>query len=89
MALVCTNCGFVGIAKRVTPGSIWLELGLWSSGLLTLIFGIGLLILLGALIYSIWRIAARYYACPSCGARNMVPDISPVGRKIIEQQRGN
>lgn len=87
MALVCTNCGHVGIARRITPGSILIELCLWGTGLLTIIFGIGLLILVAALVYSLWRISARYYACAACLGRNLVPDNTPAGRRIIEQNR--
>lgn len=84
-SFVCTNCESVGMPRRITPGSIWIELLLWGLGLVTVIFVIGVFILLGALGYSIWRISARYSACPFCGHRNMVLKDSPAGRRIIER----
>lgn len=87
MALVCTTCGHVGIAQRITPGSFLIEAILWGSGLLTLVFGIGLLILIAALIYSIWRISSKYVACAACLGRSLVPDNTPLGRRLIEQNQ--
>ena len=69
--MLCTNCLFRGYPKTVTPGSIIIELFLWFC------------FLLPGLIYSLWRLSARHKACPSCGARNMIPANSPAARKLL------
>ena len=60
-AIHCPRCGFDGYTRTVTPGSFGMELFLW------------LLFLLPGLIYGIWRLAARYQACPKCGEKNWIP----------------
>lgn len=80
--LVCVQCERVGNSKRITPGSLGLEVVLWLGGFALLPVGIGVLVLIGALAYSIWRLAAKYDGCPSCGARSMVPADSPAGQRI-------
>ena len=71
--LICTNCGFRGKAKRITKGSILIEIVLW------------IMLLVPGLIYSIWRLASRYNGCPQCGAGNMIPIDSPKGHKLVEE----
>ena len=83
---VCPNCEFIGKSRRVTPGSLAIELVLWGIGILTAIFVIGLLILVGAVGYSVWRLAARHDACPHCGNKHMVSEKSPVGQRIIDRR---
>ena len=68
---LCTNCLYQGDPKSVTPGSIIIELFLW------------LCFLLPGLLYSLWRLSARHKACPSCGAKNMIPVNSPAARKLL------
>jgi hypothetical protein len=68
--LICSNCGTVGTPKTVTKGSILIEIVLWIC-----------FIVLG-IIYSIWRLSTRTKACRSCGAENMVPLNSPMGKKL-------
>lgn len=80
---VCVTCASLGLPVRKTPGSLGLEIALWLLGIVTLPILIGGLILLGALAYSIWRLAGRYDACPRCGGRQMVPRDSPVGTEIV------
>jgi hypothetical protein len=72
---ICTTCGYIGRSKRVTKGSILIELLLWLA------------FLIPGLIYSLWRITSRYDACPKCGSPNMIPTDSPVGRRLLEEQR--
>jgi hypothetical protein len=82
--LVCPNCHFVGAARTHTPGSLGVEIFLWLFGLVTLLFVIGFFVLMGAAGYSIWRLAGRHSACPSCSHKSMVPTTSPVGRDILD-----
>lgn len=68
--LICTNCGHTGKAKRVTKGSILIEIVLWCF------------FIVPGVIYSLWRLTTRYDACPQCGAPNMVPASSPRGKQL-------
>lgn len=68
--MICANCGSIGKPKKVTKGSLFIEIILW------------LCFFIPGLIYSIWRMTSKYTACPSCGAKNMVPLNSPVGQKL-------
>jgi hypothetical protein len=71
--LICPNCGFEGKPKRVTKGSILIELFLW------------IFLIIPGLVYSIWRLTSRYDACPDCTAPNMVPLDSPRGKKLLKE----
>ncbi|MBX6334375.1 YqaE/Pmp3 family membrane protein [Candidatus Saccharibacteria bacterium] len=70
---ICPNCGYMGQAKKVTKGSILIEIVLW------------LCFLIPGLIYSIWRLTSKHLACPQCGAQNLVPLDSPRGRKLQQE----
>lgn len=61
MKLECPNCKFKGeVPGKKTPGSCALEIVLW------------LLFLPVGIIYSIWRLTQRGYACPQCDNKNVV-----------------
>ena len=68
---VCTHCGTIAEPKTYIKGNIIVELFLW------------LLFLLPGLIYSIWRLSSRYKGCPKCGAPNMIPQDSPMAKKLL------
>lgn len=68
---VCTSCGFVGRPKKYTKGSLVWEIILW------------LLAVIPGIFYSVWRISTRYEGCPECGAPHMIPENSPMARKIL------
>ena len=70
---ICSNCGYVGQAKKITKGSILIEIVLW------------LCFLIPGLIYSIWRLTSKHLACPKCGAQNLVPLDSPRGKKLQQE----
>jgi len=70
--LICSTCGTVGKPKSVTKGSTLIELVLW------------LCLLVPGFIYSLWRLTTRTKACRSCGAENLVPMESPVGKKLLK-----
>lgn len=74
--MVCTTCGHHGRATRTTRGSIWIEVVLW------------LCLIVPGLVYSIWRLSTRADACTSCGGTTLVPEGSPVGRKLLSDQAG-
>lgn len=66
---LCKNCGHTVCPKRVTPGHFLIEVILW------------LCMIIPGLIYSIWRIASRYEACPVCGVSGqMIPADSPAAK---------
>lgn len=68
---ICTSCGFVGSPKKITKGSILVELALW------------LCLIVPGLIYSLWRVSSRYEACPECRNATMIPTGSPMGKKLV------
>lgn len=67
---ICASCGYLGAPKRITKGSIIIELILW------------LCLLIPGIIYSVWRLTTRYDACPKCGSASLVPPDSPIGAKL-------
>jgi flagellar basal body-associated protein FliL len=71
--MICTACGAAAEPKRITKGSIWIEIILW------------LCFIVPGLIYSIWRLSSRRDGCRSCGSASLVPLDSPVGRKLIQE----
>jgi hypothetical protein len=54
-------------------GSIITELFLWF------------MFLLPGIIYSIWRANTKYYGCPSCTQKTMIPASSPRGQQLIKE----
>jgi len=70
---VCANCGFKGLPKKVTKGSIFIELVAWIA------------FIFPGIIYSIWRLTTKVLTCPSCGSSNLVPLDSPRGKKLLQE----
>jgi hypothetical protein len=68
--MICTACGSSGRPKTITKGSFVIECFLW------------LCFIFPGLLYSLWRLTTRRKGCAACGAENMVPLDSPVGRKL-------
>jgi uncharacterized membrane protein YqaE (UPF0057 family) len=68
--MFCPNCGTKGKAKRKTKGSILIEIILWIC------------FIVPGIIYTIWRLTNRYYACPACGAEGMIPLDSPRAKQM-------
>lgn len=73
MNFICSNCGYLGWPKKITKGSFLIELVLWIC------------FIIPGLIYSLWRLASRYKACPQCKAPNMIPENTPRGQKLIKE----
>lgn len=71
--IVCTACGYIGESKTVTKGHFALEVVLW------------LCFLIPGIIYSIWRLATRFEACPTCGNVNPLPASAPMAQKFIRE----
>jgi hypothetical protein len=72
-AMICVACGTIGQTKRVTRGSIWIEILLW------------LCFLVPGIIYSIWRLTTRAQACSMCGSEQLIPINSPAGHQLSER----
>lgn len=70
--MACTSCGHVGPTKTHTRGQFWVEVFLW------------LLLLIPGIIYTVWRLSSRTPACAVCGSTQLVPEDSPVGRRIAK-----
>lgn len=70
---ICRECGTVGRVKKITPGSIFIELVLWCC------------FIIPGLIYSFWRLSKRHSACAVCGAANLLPVESPAGKKMLAE----
>ena len=71
--LICSNCGTLGKPKLITKGSLLIEIVLW------------LCFLIPGLIYTIWRHNTRTKGCRSCGAENLIPLDSPMGKKLQDE----
>lgn len=72
--LLCTTCGNLAEPKRLTRGSLLIEIVLW------------LCLIVPGLIYTIWRSTTKYNTCRSCGATTLVPSGSPVARTFMKEQ---
>lgn len=68
---VCLECGSTAGTRRLTPGSIFIELLLWC------------MLILPGMIYTVWRLTARRRVCRRCGSARIVPADSPVGHKLL------
>jgi len=84
---ICANCGTQGEEKKTVGGSVLIELGLWFFFVVAIIISrlAGLVFFIAAIAYSIWRLTSAKKACPKCGAANMVPLDSPIGKTLAEK----
>ena len=73
--MICRNCGMTSEPKRVTPGSIWLEILLWLCAIVP------------GILYSTWRIVKRSNRCAGCGSADLVPADSPMGQKLARDMQ--
>jgi len=71
-----TCCSVVKRPKKITPGSFIIELVLW------------LFFIVPGLLYSLWRIGARYKACPVCNSKNIIPSDAPLAIRL-QSKLGN
>jgi len=70
----CPNCGFEGTPKKMTPGSIGVEIVLW------------LFLIVPGLIYSVWRVSNKKNVCPNCGNENLMPLSAKQGYLNLHQK---
>lgn len=84
---ICERCGYIGKPKKKLPGSMMGEIVLWTLGLVTLAFGIGAIILIIALIYSLYRlVGARSVVCPKCDNKDcFIPVDSAAGKQLLKK----
>lgn len=71
--IVCNNCFYAGKARKKTRGNILVEIVLWLT------------FIVPGIIYSLWRLTSKYYACPQCGSRDLIPADSPRGKMILNE----
>ncbi len=93
--LICTNCGNVGTGKKTVKGSIWIELLLffivivvWLSTPRILVTVTVTIALIGALGYSVYRLASKKLCCEKCGNPSLIPIDTPVGQKLMKEHGG-
>jgi hypothetical protein len=67
---ICATCGTRTNGRKVTKGSILIELILWCC------------FIIPGLIYSVWRLTTKARVCHACGAATLVPLNTPVGQKL-------
>jgi len=72
--LICSACGQVGEGKTKIKGNGLIEVILW------------LCFIIPGIIYSIWRSSSRHKICSACGATNLIPIDSPIGKKLLVDQ---
>lgn len=87
---ICTVCGHVGRPKKVVKGYFLVELLLWFV-IVPVGFAMGMLLLAMCLTmsvaYSVWRLTTSYKGCPQCSGRPMIPVGSPIGQKMLADQK--
>ena len=71
--VICRNCGSAERPVIVSPSNFFIEVLLWCAGLVP------------GVLYTLWCSHVSYSACARCGARDIVPVDSPVGRKLTLQ----
>lgn len=75
--MICSTCGTAGRPSTKTRGSIFIEIILWIC------------FIVPGIIYSIWRLTTRAKVCRACGAKELVPLASPVGRELMARFGGS
>ena len=72
--MICTDCEHIGKPKRMTRGSLAVEIALWIC------------FIVPGIIYSIWRLSSRYNGCEACGSARVISTTSPRAKKLLEKQ---
>lgn len=86
---LCATCGQADAAVTRAPSSLWVEIGVWLFAVLMIPFGIGILLLVGALGFSLYRLFARRRVCRACKSTELVPADSPRGRELASRFHGS
>lgn len=70
---ICPNCGYKGKPKKLTKGTIWIEIVLW------------LFLIIPGVCYTLWRMTSKVLVCPQCKTAGMVTIDSPRGQKLVAE----
>lgn len=81
--VVCRDCGHNARPISKARGYLSVEIMLWLTGFCTILFGIGLVLLVIALIYSVWRLFSREKVCEKCRGTNIIPEDTPNGQQLL------
>jgi hypothetical protein len=73
--VICTTCGYVGKVKKLTKGSIWIEMALW------------LFFLIPGLLYSFWRLTSKQDVCSQCNNPTIIPVSTPKGQELLNKSK--
>lgn len=68
--MICTECGSIGVPKKITKGNFFIELILYLT------------FIIPGIIYSIWRLTNTALICRKCGKESMIPTDSPRGIEL-------
>jgi hypothetical protein len=72
---LCQSCGTIAKPRKVVPGSFLIEV-------LLLFFFI-----VPALFYTGYRLSKKYWCCPTCGSRDIIPKTSPNAVKTLAETK--
>ena len=86
---ICSSCGQVNSDTKIVKGSFVIEAFLYLIGIATLILIFGILILVVAVIYSIWRVSSSYRGCKFCRTQTIVDINSPMGQELVRRFHPN
>ena len=92
MSHICSDCGSNGKPEKLIQGQFLMELLLWGSGILVILFskmlfGFWLIAMLPGVFYTIWRITTKYDGCKVCNSKNIVPLDSPKGKELSNRNK--
>jgi len=68
--MICTECNYIGVPKKITKGSFIIELILYIT------------FIIPGIIYSVWRLSNTALICPKCGKESLIPLDSPKGIEL-------
>jgi hypothetical protein len=83
---ICATCGTVAIPNEYGSGSGAIAACLWIFGfLLLVVYGLGLILLLIAFFYTLWRGMSVYSGCAHCRSKEIMSPQSPRGKILLQQ----
>jgi hypothetical protein len=85
---ICGGCGSCMEPRGSSPGSVFVELGLWLFALVLWSAYSWPWLTVGALFYSLFRHLKRKSVCRACGSVDIVPGDLPRGRALLAQYHG-
>lgn len=88
---LCMTCGTLDFPDKRHKGTVRLEAALLIVSILAAVINlfVGAMLFIVFVIYCLWRLTTKHFACGNCDSVHIIPVDSPVARNFIAQTYEN